>query len=134
MFDKALENLKSVRLTGGLFAKIVPVLIVLCISITWVCLKNGTWWLPISLFLPVLLLFYYVFKRLFDFADANPHAAIMDGAELLSRERLLHGQKGEENLIPTQITMDHPLPLLPSLDIDIPDPSPSPALENEEGE
>ena len=110
MLDKALETLKSVKLTGGIFGKTTLLLIVLCICVAAVCVRTGNLWLSLVLMAPLMGLVFYALKRCLDFAEANPYAAIMDGAELLVRERLIHGQKGQEALPTLEPVPDHDVP------------------------
>jgi len=42
-----------------------------------------------------MLMIFYSLKRCLDFAEKNPHEAIMDGAELLVHEKMVFAQKNE---------------------------------------
>ena len=105
-FEKALESVKTIKLTGGIFGKTSLVLVVMCICITATTIKIGTWWFSLILMLPMMGLIFYALKRVLDFAEANPQAAIMDGAELLVHEKIVHGMKGNEPIDLTA-TVDH---------------------------
>ena len=50
-FEKALENIKTIKLTGGIFGKTSLVLIVLTICAAAVSLKVDVWWVPLALML-----------------------------------------------------------------------------------
>lgn len=129
--EKALESVKTIKLTGGIFGKTTLVLIILCISVAAVCFKAEMWWLSLLLMLPLMCIVTYALKRGFDFAEKNPYAAIMDGAELLIHERLVHGRKGQDALPPLTPTTDHQSqPLLPE-DLEASDPPPLPSLPSE---
>lgn len=113
-FEKALESVKAIKLTGGIFGKTILLLIVLCISVAAVCFRAEMWWLSLILMLPLMGIVTYALKRCLDFAEKNPYVAIMDGAELLIHERIVHGRKGQEALPSLPPTIDHQLPpLLP---------------------
>jgi hypothetical protein len=127
-FEKALDRIKSIKLTGGVFGKTTLLLIVLCLCIAIVTLKIGTWWFALILMIPMMLLVFYALKRCLDFAEKNPQAAIMDGAEFLVHERIVHGRKGEEELPPVAATIDHQIPTLPEAEIASGDPPPTPVL------
>jgi len=125
-FEKALENLKTVKLTGGIFGKTSLVLLVLSICATAVSIKVDVWWVQLALMLPMMGIVFYTLKRCLDFAEKNPYAAIMDGAELLVHERIVHGRKGQENLPEFPLSVDHEFPALPQQEVDAPDPLPLP--------
>ena len=105
-FEKALESVKTIKLTGGVFGKTSLVLVIMCICVTAITIKIGIWWFSLILALPMLGLVFYALKRVFDFADQNPQAAIMDGAELLVHEKIVHGMKDNEEIDLTA-TVDH---------------------------
>ena len=123
-FDKALESIKTVKLTGGIFGKTTLLLIVLSVCITAICINADTWWFPLVFIPPLMLIITFALKRCLDFAESNPQAAIMEGAELLSHERMLHATKEEGTLIPTNPTTDHSVSALPEAEIELPDPLP----------
>lgn len=111
-FDKALESLRAVNLRGGVFGKTALLLMVLSICVAAVCIKSDIWWLQLGLMLPLMGIVLYALKRVLDFAEKNPQAAIMDGAELLVHERIVHARKGIEAFPSLDPITDHPLPPL----------------------
>jgi len=108
---KALESLKSIKLSGGIFGKTSLVLVVLCLCVTAVSLKMGIWWFSLVLMAPTIGLVFYLLKRVLDFAEKNPQAAIMDGAELLVHEKILHSAKSID-VIDTTASIDDKQPIL----------------------
>ena len=68
-FEKALENIKTIKLTGGIFGKTSLVLIVLTICAAAVSLKVDVWWVPLALMLPLIGITFYILKRCLDFAE-----------------------------------------------------------------
>lgn len=131
-FEKALESVKTIKLTGGIFGKTSLILVILCLCITAISIKIGTWWFSLILMLPMMGLVFYSLHRVFNFAENNPQAAIMDGAELLVHEKIIHGIKGNE-IIETHATVDHtPLTSENSEDIFAEDKPPTTLLEQEE--
>jgi hypothetical protein len=127
-FEKILESIKTIKLTGGIFGKTSLLLIVLCVCVAAVSLKVDVWWVPLALMLPLMAIITYALKRCLDFAEKNPQAAIMDGAELLVHERIVHGRKGHDLLPQLQPTIDHEPPALQHQDIEAEDPPPTLAL------
>ena len=114
--DKAIENLKSVRLKGGIFGKTTLLLIVLAVCTSAVALRSNLWWLTLALMLPLIGVVVYALKRSFDFACSNPHAAIMDGAEFLQHERIVYAVKDIGILIGDAPTTEVPVHQLPEID------------------
>ena len=123
-FEKILESLRTIKLTGGIFGKTSLVLLVLCICVAAVSIKVDVWWVPLALMLPLMGIVLYTLKRCLDFAEKNPHAAIMDGAELLVHDRILHGRKGQDAIPELSLTLDHETLALPKPEVDAPDPEP----------
>ena len=114
--DKAIENLRSVRLKGGIFGKTTLLLIVLVVCVSAVALKSSLWWLTLALMLPLVGVVVYALKRSFDFASNNPYAAIMDGAELLQHERIVHAVKDIGIITGEAPTTAMPIQQLPIID------------------
>lgn len=109
-FEKALESIKAIKLKGGIFDKTTTLLIVLCLCVATVCVAASMWQVTLGLMLPLMAIIFYAFKRCIDFAEKNPHAAIMDGAEFLIHEKILHGQKGNDEIPVVEATIDHEVP------------------------
>ncbi len=128
-FEKIFENVKSVKLTGGIFGNTTHLLMVLCICVAGVSAMVGTWWVALLLMLPVVFLVFYALKRCLDFAEKNPQAAIMDGGEFLVHEQIVHGRKGQEELPPAEPTTDHQLPPIIEAEVVSQDLPPERALE-----
>jgi hypothetical protein len=98
--DKAIENLRTVRLRGGIFGKTAMVCIILIIGVSAVAFKSTFWWLTLLLMFGLMGIVFYALKRSFDFAANNPYAAIMEGAQLLQHERIVHASKNQ-GIIPS---------------------------------
>ena len=121
-FDKAIESIKTIKLTGGIFGKTTLLLIVLCLSMGVVSIKIGNIWLALTLMILISGLSFYALKRCFDFAERNPQAAIMEGSELLAHERIVHGMKDDKSFPPHGSIIDHPQPSLSSKEVNKDDP------------
>ena len=109
--NKAIDKLKHIKLHGGIVGKTTTLLIVLSLVIGSVCfvVKNQDY--IIILLLVLLGLVFYGMKRCFDFAEKNPQAAIMEGAEFLIHEQIMQGNK-DTPLIEVQnaeMELDHPV-------------------------
>ena len=116
--DKALESAKSIKLTGGVFGKTTLLLIILCLCVGTLCFKLNIWWMTLILVLPLMTIVTYVVCRCLNFAEKNPQAAIMEGAELLMHERIVYGMKGVSELPVYPPDIDHQPPLLPLVEVE----------------
>jgi len=74
------------------------VLVVMLISFGFVLSVCRNVQLTAGLGTIVLLIVFYVLKRCLDFAEKNPEAAIMEGAELLIHNKLKMGSKYHPNI------------------------------------
>lgn len=126
--EKALETVKSIKLTGGIFGKTTLLLVVLTVCMTAAAISLEIWWVTLLLLLPMIALATYTVKRCFDFAESNPQAAIMDGAELLVHERIVHEQKGGIKIVDENAVRGKPQPRIE--DVDKADLPPLDSLEN----
>ena len=129
--EMALEKLKTIRLTGGIFGKTTLLLMVLCICVSAVAVKIGTWWFGLIIMLCLMAIVVYALKRSFDFATENPQAAIMEGAEFLSHERIIQGTKDRRIVSPGELAYDHPPPTILEAEVLAADPPPTPELERD---
>lgn len=124
MFEKIFESLKAVKLHGGVFGKTSLICIALIVGVSTVCLKIGVGWIALVLMILMMFVVIYAIKRLMDFAEDNPFAAIMDGAELLQHERIVHETKQQGRVEHLTPTLDHlPNALDKSSDFDIDQPA-----------
>jgi hypothetical protein len=130
VIDKLMRSVQLVNVRGGIFGKTTVLLIVLCICVAAVSIKAGVWWLSLALMLPLMALMVYAIKRVFDFAERHPQAAIMDGAQFLIHERIVHARKGVEILPSLEPSLDHDLPPITGPDTQV-DPLPIPAIRHE---
>ena len=122
---KFLEFIKTIKLTGGTFGKTYVFLIVLCICVTSIVNWLGSLWLAGLGVMAVSANVFYAIKRAFDFADKNPQAAIMEGAELLDHERLVYASKSAGPHQPINLTTEHDVPSLPDTQVFIEDARPT---------
>lgn len=92
-------------------------------------MTTRVWWIALALMIPLIAMVFYVLKRCLDFAETNPQAAIMEGAELLVHEKLMFAQKNEPDDPLLQATViDHTPPKLAPREVTSPDPLPAQVL------
>ncbi len=133
MLDNFLRSLASLRLTGGIFTKTIYLLIVLAFSVTVIVAVLRIWWIALILMILLFGLVFYAMRRLFDFTDKYPFAAVMEGPELLRLEEIRQGQKGQEDLPLSPPTIEHEAPPIPENEITTPDAQPQLSIEIDQG-
>jgi hypothetical protein len=133
MIDNLFRSLASLRLTGGIFTKTIYLLVVLAISVTVISAVLRIWWVALILMILLFGLVFYAMRRLFDFTDKYPFAAIMEGPELLRLEEVRQGRKGKEDLSLSPPTIEHEAPPIPDSEISAPDSPPQLGIATEEG-
>jgi hypothetical protein len=97
-FLKGIQNISKVKLHGGLVGKVSIVLIIFCLSLCglafWIKNLELTWGVIIIVALVVFTLLWRVIR----FAEKNPQAALLEGAEFLVHERLVYGAKNDPDI------------------------------------
>lgn len=121
--EKILERVGKVKLQGGIFGKLTWAIIVVCICVTVLAYSTDNLYIVSCAIAAILVFAFLFFNKLLRFAENNPQAAIMDGAEFVMHEQIVHAAKGEGNLPMQPNTIDHPQPdidqvLLEAEDID----------------
>lgn len=91
--EKALEKVSAVKLPGGVVGKVSLVLIVLSICIGGLAAFSKNDWIVGGGIAAIFLLAFPIVWRLINFADRNPQAALLEGAEFLIHQRILLGTK-----------------------------------------
>jgi hypothetical protein len=99
--SQILEGISKVKLRGGVVGKVSVVLISTSICIAIIALKSEKMW--ISVFgMSLIFVFCSVFLwRLVSFADRNPQAALLEGAEFLVHQQMQLGMKSMPALPPS---------------------------------
>lgn len=93
--DKIMQSVSKIKLKGGTVGKICYVLIFIALFMTTIALIMRNIWVS---FMALSLMFILVFTflwRLISFANQNPQAALMEGAELLIHEQIKMGTKNQ---------------------------------------
>ena len=110
---KLVEKATAIKLKGGVFGKTTTLMVVLCICVAAVCIAVRLWWVALVLMLPMMAIVLFSVARCLQFANKNPAAAIMDGAEFLVHEKLTYAQKfGVIQGGQTTLSLDHDRPAL----------------------
>lgn len=96
--EKALQNVSAVKLSGGVVGKVCLVLIVVSISIGSLAAFSGNAWIVGAGIGAIFLLAFPMLWRLINFADRNPQAALLEGAEFLVHQQILLGTKANPTM------------------------------------
>ena len=92
--NKLIRNVSQVKLQGGLFAKASIVIIVVSICLFGIAAIASNLWVSIGAIVLIFLLAFIIMWRLINFANRNPQAAILEGAQLLVHEQMQLAAKG----------------------------------------
>ena len=112
--DQAFKNIAQVRLKGGVVGKASTVLIVVCLSVAAMVVAVKAVWVAAAAILLLVGFCYLVLNKLIDFANRNPTAALMEGAEFLAHQQLVHGRKQNPSIdVNPKDFMDMPGTALP---------------------
>ena len=92
-FDKLLQKVSSIKLPGGVVGKVCAVLIVASVCIGGVAAFAENDWVIVAGIVAIFLLAFPMLWRLINFADKNPQAALLEGAEFLLHSQMVLGTK-----------------------------------------
>ena len=123
--ESVLEKVSKVKLSGGVVGKVCTTLIIVALSTAVICWSVGQVWVAILALVLLFLLSFVMLWRVISFADKNPQAALLEGAEFLVHQQLAYGSK--EN--PEVDVSDQPRLTEPQIE-----ELPSPEIQSEEDE
>ncbi len=107
------QHVSKIKLPGGVVGKVCGVLVVACISMGAIACATKLVWLAITAVILIFILCFVMLWRVISFADRNPQAALLEGAEFLVHEQLRLGMKEKPNLSinPKEFIESHPVNL-----------------------
>jgi len=124
-----IKNVSKIKLPGGTVGKVSQVLIVLILAVAFLCwIVKDPWIIGGSIVL-LFILCMIILWRLISFANKNPQAALMEGAEFLVHEQIVYGMKAQPQFpaLPTEFDVGKPVrPLLEAEAQRLLEPEPSP--------
>jgi hypothetical protein len=97
-FETIIQNVSKVKLQGGVVGKVCRVLIFVAVSLAAISLSVRVTWVAALCAAFLFILVFVMGWRLISFADKNPQAALLEGAEFLVHEQLTMGMKGNPKL------------------------------------
>jgi len=95
---KLINNVSKVTLKGGLFAKACTVLIIVAVSLFGISYFAKNVWISAAAIGLIFILTFVILWRLINFANKNPQAALLEGAEFLVHEQIQLAAKGISSL------------------------------------
>lgn len=99
-FDKAIEGLSKVTLHGGVVGKVTFALVLISVTLGGIAWTASNLWVSVAALGMVFVLAFTMLWRIINFADSNPQAALLEGAEFLVHQQIVHSAKDLPN-IPT---------------------------------
>lgn len=107
---KMINNISKVTLKGGIFAKTCTVLIFVALFLFGIAYFAKNIWISAAAIGLISIMTFVILWRLINFANKNPQAAILEGAEFLVHEQIKLAAKGISILPDTinRLTYDRP--------------------------
>jgi hypothetical protein len=127
-FAKAMQGVSNVKLPGGVVGKTCTVLLVAVVMLGGIALVVRDVYLSYFIVTAIVLFCGVILLRVISFANKNPQAALLEGAEFLVHQREENAAKGLPNLR-QNVTLDSveevqtPIDPKEMLQIDTPDDS-----------
>jgi CHASE2 domain-containing sensor protein len=111
-----LRNVSKIKLKGGVVGKVSVVLIVVSLAMAAIAWSVRVPWISVVALVLLFVLSFVMLWRLVSFADKNPQAALLEGAEFLVHEQITLGTKAQPKLQTDMNQQEQaaPLEILPS--------------------
>ena len=97
-FSQIFEGISKVKLRGGVVGKVSTVLICVSAAMAAIAWSIQVIWVSVLALVFVFALCFVMLWRLINFADRNPQAALLEGAEFLAHEQIQLGMKSSPTL------------------------------------
>lgn len=96
--EKALQSVARVRLSGGVVGRVCQVVMVVSVCFVALASWSGNAWIRAGGIAAVFLFAFPLLWRAVNFAERNPYAAMLDGADLLLHQRMMLGTKAQPTI------------------------------------
>lgn len=100
--DSAINGLSKVTLRGGVVGKVTFAVVFTSLAIAAISWSVANVWISAAALCMVFILAFVMLWRLISFADRHPQAALLEGAEFLVHEQIVHATKSLSSL-PAQL-------------------------------
>jgi hypothetical protein len=107
-FDRAIDGLSKVTLRGGVVGKVTFAVVLISIVLGVIAYSVSNIWLSAVALGMVFTLSFVMLWRLVNFADKNPQAALLEGAEFLIHQQIIHATKALPSLPLPQLEQVQP--------------------------
>jgi hypothetical protein len=114
-WDKLVQSVSRIRLRGGAVGKLSSVLVVVAVAVAAIVYSVRDPWIAGIGLAGLFSLVYTLGNRMLAFAEKNPYAAMLEGADLLLHQQLQIGMKQGEffPVDPNSLTMEPGVPVIP---------------------
>lgn len=110
-FDKAIDGLSKVTLRGGVVGKVTFAVVFSSAALAAIAWSASNIWLSGAALVMVFVLAFVNLWRLINFADRHPQAALLEGAEFLVHEQIVHATKALPSLPLNEVQQVQPEPV-----------------------
>lgn len=107
-FDRAIDGLSKVTLRGGVVGKVTFAVVFVSMALGAIAWSVSNIWLSAAALAMVFTLAFVMLWRLINFADRNPQAALLEGAEFLVHQQIVHATKNLPSLSLPQLEQVQP--------------------------
>jgi hypothetical protein len=111
------KTVSEIKLQGGIFAKASTVLIVTCVCLTSIAISSSDPYIKYGSIAIIFVLTLIVLLKLIDFANKNPQAAILEGAQFLLHEQIQLAAKGLPNISDSNSNIIEDTPIESNIDL-----------------
>lgn len=108
---KMIKNVSQIKLKGGVFEKASRVIIIVSVCIFGIAALLGNIWVSCGAIGLIFIFAFVMLWRLINFANNNPQAALLEGAEFLVHQQIEMAAKGigEFPQVPDSLTEETPI-------------------------
>lgn len=103
--DSAFAGLAKVTLRGGVVGKVTFAVVAVSVALAWIAWSAHNVWVSVGAGVLIFLLAFPMLWRLISFADRNPQAAILEGAEFVLHQQIVQAAKGIPSLPSGEVRM-----------------------------
>ena len=97
-FSKLIKNVTKVKLGGGVFGKTCTVIMVIALTFGGIAFVANNLWVCVLALVLISIIAFVLLWRLINFANKNPQAVILEGAEFLVHQQIELAAKGIPNI------------------------------------
>ncbi|MFA6198128.1 MAG: hypothetical protein WC734_03175 [Patescibacteria group bacterium] len=109
--SKLIKTATGIKLKGGIFTKVCVVIIIVSLCIFGIAIRANNQWMSIGSILLIFIFAIVILWRLINFANKNPQAAILEGAEFLIHEQIQLAAKGKPEISKKLSEMEEDKPI-----------------------